>query len=249
MAVTSEGVYVTPDITADPIQWTALGAPTLPAQLCGGRLSAMGSTYRVFVQEAPCTGIGAEGEGGRIWVKTITGLQASSWRVLQVGGEAGRFGVFDVDPGNPDRIIASLVPPAPRAFRIFQSTDGGYTWQRLTGLEAKLTGNGRFKARNARGPYDLLGTIMFTGYVQPSLLAFDPLNPKIMVAGGVDSGVFISLDRGQGWTLLTDPLQTGEKPHIPRPRFAHFDHSLPDGFDVYIGSGGRGVWRIRLQEK
>jgi hypothetical protein len=45
------------------------------------------------------------------------------------------------------------------------------------------------------------------------------------------------------------------KPHIPRPQFAHFDH-LRDGagrdgavvsnVDVYVGTRGRGVFRIRV---
>lgn len=251
MAVTSEGVYVTLDITADPIQWQSLGAPTQPYSLCGGKVSVAGNKFRVFVQEAPCTGIGVEGEGGRIWAKTITGTTASSWRTLRIENVVGKFGVFDVDPDNPKRIIASVIPPSPKKPAIILSTDGGNNWQRLSELETKLTGAGHFKARNTRGPFDFFGYMIFDGYVQPSLLAFDPYTSKVIVAGGVDSGVFISLDEGRHWTLITDPRQDrySSKPHIPRPRFAYFDHELSNGFDVYIGSGGRGVWRIRLEEK
>ena len=80
------------------------------------------------------------------------------------------------------------------------------------------------------------------------------LNPDIIVAGGRDSGVFLSIDGGTSWRLLTDPFEGTLKdvddhqvPDLPRPRFAHFKHAgnATDGaLSLYIGTQGRGVWKI-----
>ena len=73
--------------------------------------------------------------------------------------------------------------------------------------------------------------------------------------GATGGGLWKTIDGGTTWKPVTDPLTPGTsgKPHIPRPRFAYFDHDpsngLPTGqrrVDVYIGSQGRGAWRIRL---
>jgi len=46
-------------------------------------------------------------------------------------------------------------------------------------------------------------------YPQPTLVAFDPADPDILVAGGADSGVFISTNGGTRWQLVTDPFAPG----------------------------------------
>ena len=67
------------------------------------------------------------------------------------------------------------------------------------------------------------------------------------------------LDAGTSWQLLTDPFGTSDDPattyanglpmddvpHLPRPRYVHFDHERADTeVDLYVGMQGRGVWRI-----
>jgi hypothetical protein len=42
-----------------------------------------------------------------------------------------------------------------------------------------------------------------------------------------------------------DPVGSGI-PHLTSPRHAYFDHDSPDAIDVYIGTVGRGVWRMRI---
>jgi hypothetical protein len=96
------------------------------------------------------------------------------------------------------------------------------------------------------------------GYHQPTFVAIDAEDSAIMVAGGADSGVFLSTNNGRNWTLITDPhtpLVSG-KPHIPRARFAYFDHegsltssnlTLERRMSLYVGSQGRGAWRIDLK--
>jgi uncharacterized repeat protein (TIGR01451 family) len=79
------------------------------------------------------------------------------------------------------------------------------------------------------------------------MVAFDPENPDILVAGGASSGVFISSDGGDSWRLLTDPFTSGISgiPHLPRPLWAHFDHDKPGFVRIYLGTG-RGIWRVEI---
>ena len=120
----------------------------------------------------------------------------------------------------------------------------GATWNPDADLLTALTGGGEFLYQNQIGPTEFTG---FGGYPQPTLLAFDAEDPNLIVAGGADSGVYLSTDAGASWRLLTDPLGTEgpDIPHLPRPRFAHFDHEQGDP-DIYIGTQGRGVWRVAV---
>ena len=107
-----------------------------------------------------------------------------------------------------------------------------------------MRGNGDFPIQNQRGPTDFTG---MGGYRQPSLVALDPTDPDVMVAGGRDSGVFLSTDAGASWALVTDPRNshTSGTPHIPRPRYAYFDQEGASK-SFFVGSQGRGIWRFGL---
>ena len=122
--------------------------------------------------------------------------------------------------------------------------NGGTTWTPIPALDGLMTGGGTFLYNNQTGPRAFTN---FQGYPQPTLVAFDPLDRDILVAGGADSGVFISTNGGTRWQLVTDPISPGTSgvPHIPRPYYAHFDHDAPGG-DVQPLSGtrGRGAWRL-----
>ena len=82
-----------------------------------------------------------------------------------------------------------------------------------------------------------------SGYAQPTLLAFSPLDGRTIVVGGYDSGLQLSLDRGATWTTLTDNSGGAANPVIPRPRTAHFEADGANG-RLYIGTQGRGAWRV-----
>jgi hypothetical protein len=123
------------------------------------------------------------------------------------------------------------------------SNDGGASWSRDLELDQLMTANGTFKYRNGAGPaFPGTHVDFFRGYVQPSFIAFDAEKGNVVAAGGQDSGVFLSTDGGTNWSLTTDPI--GGSPHIPRPRLAYFDHEPPGKVSIYIGSQGRGIWRI-----
>lgn len=234
--LTTSGLFLTTDITLNPITWTQLGSATSPAGACGVSLAISGGTPTFFLQAGSCTG----SSGDQIW--RFTGTGAGSWtRIDNNNGVTGGFGIFAVDGGDPNRIYASnLAPAGPRMIR---SNDGGSTYTPDTALDAMMTGNGAFYYRNSSGPTNFTGT---SGYVQPTLVAFDPSDSSTLVAGGHDSGVFVSRNNGVTWSLATDPYTPGVsgRAHLSQPRFAYFDHDGAGLLGVYIGTQGRGVWRI-----
>ena len=127
--------------------------------------------------------------------------------------------------------------------------NGGTTWSGLAALDAMMTGTGTFRVREPAA--DRRVFTGFNGYPQPTLVAFDPDDPDLVVAGGADSGVFLSSNGGTRWQLVTDPITPGTSgtPHIPRPYYAHFDHDPPAGdINLYLGTRGRGAWRLTFKK-
>jgi photosystem II stability/assembly factor-like uncharacterized protein len=238
--VTSSGVYVTFDVTASPVVWTQLGASTTPTGACAVLASVRAGTPSFFVKAGGCNG----DRPGSLW--RFDGTGGGSWQQISRNG-VSQFGVYDVDPTRPNRIFASDLAGGQVA--MVQSTTGGSSWQPLPMLDRLMTGDGVFRATNRIGPTDWK---RFDGYPQPTLVALDPADPDILVAGGADSGVFVSTDGGRIWELATDPLTPGISgvPHLPRPRHAYFDHETGNRqtVDVYVGTQGRGVWRMTVRK-
>lgn len=148
------------------------------------------------------------------------------------------FGLVAVHPTDPLRLYAAVLFDGASS-RMMRSTDGGQTWT-YDAVLTRLMYDG-FRP-DVRDPGDGV-------HVMPeaSLVAFDPYDPDIIVAGGRRSGIFVSSDGGLGWALLTEPHSptTSGVPHLPNPAFAHFDHDKPGVVRVYVGTG-RGIWRINL---
>lgn len=235
--VTSEGVFLTQDVTASPIVWTELGAASVPASACGVQVAVAAGVPTFYVKSGGCNGE----NGGTLWRYQGTAPGGTWQQVMRAG--AGRFGVYAVDPNDPDRLFASDLGGPGDPEMVF-STTGGTTWNAMPALDDLMTGSGVFRYRNQTGPTRFTG---FNGYPQPTLVAFDPLDPDVLVAGGADSGVFVSVDGGGSWERVTDPFDPGTSgvPHIPRPRYAHFDHDSPGGaVNLYLGTQGRGAWRL-----
>jgi PKD domain len=162
--------------------------------------------------------------GGQVW--KFVGTGAGTWtRVDNTTGLTGGATVFAVDEGNPNRLAL-----ANNAGRIFFSTDGGTNWNPDPELDTLMTGDGFFRNR------------------APTLLAFDPENANFVVAGGTDSGVFLSTDGGANWGTITDPINSGASGivHLPEPYQAYFDHEPAGATNMYIGTRGRGVWRFGI---
>ncbi|RLE27354.1 MAG: hypothetical protein DRJ65_03105 [Acidobacteria bacterium] len=238
------GIYITTDVTANPIVWTELGNATEPPTGGGGtgacavKASLDGATPTFYVQAGTCDGRGQD----RLWRFDGTN-PGGSW--TQVNLPAGRAGIFDVDPNDPERlfIAANSNPP-----RMMVSPNGGATWDNLPELDDLMTGSGDYLYLNSFGP---TSSTNFSGYPQPSLVAFDAEDPNIMAAGGRDSGVFLSTDNGDDWVAISNPDSTGgSTPHLPQPWYAYFDHESPGGRDIslYVGTRGRGVWRVEFDQ-
>jgi photosystem II stability/assembly factor-like uncharacterized protein len=233
--VTSSGVYITQNIAANPVTWTQLGASTAPANVCSVQASVPADTPTFIVKAGGCNGDRA----GSLW--RFTGTGAGTWQRIERNG-VSQFGIYTVDPQRPNRLFASDL--AGGNVTMVLSEDGGNTWKRLSGVDALMTANGAFVPWNTRGPTNFTS---FNGYPQPTLVAFDPEDPDILVAGAADAGVFLSTNRGQSWELVTDPHNppASGRPHLPRPRYAYFDHEPGRGdVHLYLGTQGRGVWRL-----
>lgn len=243
IAVTNSGAYITSDITAGPVVWTQLGAASTPAGgWCGVQAAVIGG-LPTFYAQTQCIGVFETQTGAGLWKYSGTAPGGTWTQVDTNSGMTGGIGIFAVDPKNPNRLYASNLPAA--GPRMVFSNDGGLTWTNDAQLDKMMTGNGFFKYQTSRGPTSYFG---FKGYNQPSLVAYDPSDPNVIVAGGRDSGVFLSTNAGKTWGLITDPYNSNVSgvPHLPRPWYAYFDHEAATPTKVYIGTQGRGVWRITL---
>jgi uncharacterized repeat protein (TIGR01451 family) len=245
--VTTAGVFVTTNITASPTVWTALGT-NAPAGACAISASVptvAPNTPVFYVQAGICNERTMANNADQLWRYDGT-TTTGTWTRLDTNMAAGGVGIFAVDPNNPNRLYASNIRTVAQGGpQMVFSTDGGATWQNDPELDNLMTGGGVFKYRTEKGPSNFT---QFLGYPQPTLLAYDAENPNLIVAGGRDSGVFFSSDSGDNWVLLTDPFNSGASgvPHLPRPWFAYFDHEPAGDTRLYIGTQGRGVWRISL---
>ena len=243
--ITTQGAFITEDITAQPIDWRRLGQAPQPPGLCSVQAAVPPSPSNIptfYFQAGQCMIPPENPDGDQLW--QFIGTDPSGiWQPISLPGGGG-IGIFAVDPNNPNRLYASQLR-ANRPPRMIFSTDGGATWHNDANLDNLMSGDGKFKLKTEVGPTDFT---TFAGYTQPSLVAFDPEDPNILVAGGRDSGVFVSTNSGNNWSLVTDPLDSGNSgiPHLPRPWHAYFDHEPPGVVSIYIGTQGRGVWRISI---
>jgi uncharacterized repeat protein (TIGR01451 family) len=245
------GVYDTTDIRTAPFgsalgTWPASAAP--PCHIAIGDASGSPQPYvlagRCFW---PDSGARSSFGGDQLWTYRTVLPGVKVWVQIPVppktpGGTvpAGAgFGLVAVDRADARRLYASVVGDGDP--RLMRSADGGTTWSFDAALTDLMSGNGDFV------PYPQNTGDGIFPYLQPLMVAFDPANPNLLVAGGAASGVFLSSDGGASWSLLTDPQtpSTSGIPHLPHPMFAHFDHDQTGVVRIYLGTG-RGIWRVEL---
>ena len=246
VSVSGSGAFTTNDITANPVVWTALGTGIPAGGFCSVQVAISGGTPTFYAQTG-CLGVFETGNNrGPFQLWRLQGLTGTWDRVDDNFSATSGIEIFGADPNNPNRVYASHLS-GPKGVQMIRSTDGGTTWQVDAGLTALMDGNGDFQMQTAVGAGATSFT-QFQGYVQPTLVAFDPEDANTIVAGGRDSGVFLSRNGGLNWSLLTDPRtpNTSGIPHLPRPFFAYFDHEPAGSIRIYIGTQGRGMWRITV---
>ncbi|MGH9136721.1 MAG: hypothetical protein ACRD0G_06695 [Acidimicrobiales bacterium] len=242
VSVTGSGPFTTNDITANPVVWSALGSGAPAGGFCGVQVADNGGTPAFFAQTG-CLGVfETGGNRGPFQLWRLDGVAGTWDRIDDNFGQPGGIEIFAVDPSDANRLYASHLS-GPEGAQMIRSVDGGASWQVDAGLTALMDGNNDFQMQTGRGATSFTG---FNGYVQPSLVAFDPEDPNTLVAGGRDSGVFLSRDGGNNWALVTDPRTSHSSgiPHLPRPFYAYFDHEPAGSLNVYVGTQGRGIWRI-----
>ncbi len=242
VVATTQGVFVTSNIGAATIAWTELGAASSPGTPCGVQVAFTAGTPTFFVKNGGCDGDAQ----GTLWRYQGTAA-GGTWQQVAAAPGAGGFGVYAVDRNDPQRLIASHLGGAAGP-RMVMTLNGGTSWNQIPTLDTLMTGSGTFRYANQTGPSVFTA---FNGYPQPTLVAFDPADPDIVVAAGADSGVFLSTNGGTRWQLVTDPISPGTSgtPHIPRPYYAHFDHDPPGGdINLFLGTRGRGAWRLTFKK-
>jgi Bacterial Ig-like domain (group 3) len=149
----------------------------------------------------------------------LSGALNTSATLTAVNSGLNNPGAFNVDPSNPLDLytVDSSFPSGAVKF----SNDGGATWH----TDATL------------------GNLVTAGGVYPSVssditsFGFDPTNGTVM-AGTNFTGIFVSIDSGAHWVLVPGSQQ------IPRVGSFFFDTRNPG--TSYVGSQGRGAWRIVL---
>ena len=235
----SGGIFFTTNIGAGTVTWQQLGVN--PPAACAIQASQQADGTPVFT--AKVGGCNADGTGA-LW-QLVGATTTGSWTQI-TRNALSQFTVFAVDPNDEDHIIAADRSAGGNTIEMVRTTDGGTIWTNLTNLDALMIGSGQFLTRPSFSPVRFA-----TGgnYFQPSLVAISPDDPDMIVAGGHDSGVFLSLDAGANWTLLTDPLGIDPaRPHVSRPLYAHFEPVEDGRFLLYVGTRGKGVWRMTIDD-
>ncbi|HKE57731.1 MAG TPA: hypothetical protein VKB46_13550 [Pyrinomonadaceae bacterium] len=259
----SDGVYFTNKITDNPIAWTSLNLPLTATSNAGSiKVANLGGRPNVYFH----SGDGNESSPGSIFISTMLGTTAapgSNWSLLNLPPGIGSVTVYDVDPNNGRRIVISGINSASNNFEMWMTESLGANWNRLTQLDNLMVGNSPdgsgtnvFKnfANRGRVTRSGGGTFNFGTSWQPSLLKFDPLDPTTIIAGAVDAGVFLSLNNGASWQLISTPINPNSTtPHIPRPLFAYFSpgrfNASTASFDVWVGTRGAGVMKVVVDQR
>ncbi len=253
----TDGVYFTNDINSSPIGWTPLNAPTAATSGAGNvKIATFGTRPNVYYHTAS----GNPESRGVLFRSTLVGgaaVPGSNWVQMPLPPGIGSLTVHDVDPNNGDRVIVAGINSASNNFEIWKTSDFGVNWTRLTNLENAMLGvtpggAATFLNRSSEGRNT--GTLNFGTLWQPSLLKFDPLDPTTIIAGAIDAGVFLSLDDGGSWQLISNPTApTSASPHIPRPLFAYFSpgrfNASTASFDVWVGTRGAGVVKAVIDQR
>lgn len=236
VVATDKGIFTTTNIRTKKPTWRQLGSIKSDSSPCSVRVAFGANHTSVFyAQLGSCDGRHED------QIFRHEGLSPKRGWEQVLPPSPGGWGIFAVDRNRPKRLMASnLTSKGPR---MVASSDGGKSWQPVESLDRLMTRDGTFKYLNQLGPTDFS---TLEGYPQPTLVEFDSEQGTNVIAGGADTGVFLSFDDGRTWQPVDNSTSTHLDPPIliPRPRLARFDHYRNGKFDIYVGTQGRGAWRI-----
>lgn len=251
----SDGVYFANDIRSP--SWSSLNAPNSPTSSSGSiKVAKLGGRPNVFY----LTSDGNPENPGVIFISTLigaSGAPGSNWTPVNLPRGIGSVNVYDADPNDGRHLIISGINSAPpNNFEIWRTRDLGANWVRLPQLEnlmlraAPPRFAGIFVNQAVQGPteFEAFGT-----YWQPSMMQFNPLDPTTIITGAMDAGIFLSLDDGDNWQIISDPTNpSSDAPPIPRPLYAHFSpgrfNASTASFDVWVGARGAGVRKVVINQ-
>ena len=240
----NDGVHVTADITANPIAWTALGAPAGAGASGGIKESGSGANTNLFF----FTGAGnPDGNPGQIFRYAGTAA-GGAWNQLPLPRNITGVNVWDVHPSDPNRVVIAGIDPVAQTATMWDTPDFGANWNSLGALDTLMTGSGAFNNQVNEGP---TGFTNLANYFQPFMIQFNRRDPTTLIAGAADAGVFLSLNDGADWTLISEPVNpSSASPHIPRPLHAYFGPTRfsadTTSFDVWVATRGAGVQKVMV---
>lgn len=134
------------------------------------------------------------------------------------------YQVYAVDPGEPYHLMAADV--VHRTLR--ESTDGGASWTGMDLTTQLLGANFVFRAA-LNGPA--------VGEIFPivTAISFSPQDPRLVLVGTSEAGIFASKDNGQSWSKI---------PGSERVTYVTSFY-WETANTVFVSTYGRGLWKLR----
>ncbi len=200
--------------------WTQLGA-VLPAAPSGAGPGpgSHGQIQASGTAASPVFYLNLGGTLYRLAGGTLdNSLATNPGTLTALNAGAGFVDAWAVDPVDPTLLYA--VSRNNQA--LFRSTSGGASWQPDATVTSLVTSGG-YKWRSSAGN-------------QATSVAFDGFSDQVMV-GTLSNGIFASVDNGNNWLTVRGSKQ------IHRALDFVFDNVRDT---AYVGSRGRGLWRIDL---
>ncbi|HEX9982116.1 MAG TPA: hypothetical protein VGF69_02530 [Thermoanaerobaculia bacterium] len=139
----------------------------------------------------------------------------------------GGYRVYGVDSRDPLHIIApDVVEP-----RLMRSNDGGESWSEMSvELRDLVTDDGRLLLTT-----DLQGRNVGKVFPIVTAISFSPQDPRLVLMGTSEGGIFASTDRGEHWAKVPGSQQATYVTSF------YWDNANT----VYVSTYGRGLWKLR----
>lgn len=135
------------------------------------------------------------------------------------------YQVYAVDPAEPLHLIAADVADGVMK----ESTDGGREWTEMPDLTAKVLGTDFVFRAALNGP--AVGEI----FPLVTSVSFSPHDPRLVLAGTSQAGIFASNDRGQTWSKIPDSER------VTYVTSFYWETANT----VFVSTYGRGLWKLR----